>query len=41
MIGPPGSGKTMLSRLLSSIILPMTIDETLDATKVHSVLESE
>jgi magnesium chelatase family protein len=38
MIGPPGSGKTMLSRRLPSILPRMTIDEALEATKVHSVL---
>ncbi|MBP1709359.1 MAG: Mg chelatase, subunit ChlI [Deltaproteobacteria bacterium] len=38
MIGPPGSGKTMLSRRLPSILPPMTLDEALEATKVHSVL---
>ena len=32
MIGPPGSGKTMLSRRLPSILPPMTLDEALEAT---------
>ena len=38
MIGPPGSGKTMLSRRLPTIIPSMTLEEALETTKVHSVL---
>ena len=38
MIGPPGAGKTMLARRLPSILPPMTIEESLETTKVHSVV---
>lgn len=37
MIGAIGSGKTMLSRLLPTIMPPMSIDEALETTKIHSV----
>ncbi|HBG71538.1 MAG: magnesium chelatase [Bacteroidetes bacterium GWF2_43_63] len=37
MIGPPGSGKTMLARRLSTILPPMSLDEALETTKIHSV----
>ena len=37
MIGAPGSGKTMLARRLPSIMPPMTLEEALEATKIHSV----
>ena len=37
MLGPPGSGKTMLARRLPGILPPMTLDEAVDATRVHSV----
>ncbi len=37
MIGPPGSGKTMISRRLPTILPDMTLDEALEATRVHSV----
>ncbi len=37
MIGPPGSGKTMLSRRLPSILPPMTFEEALETTRIHSV----
>ncbi len=37
MIGPPGSGKTMLSRRLPTILPDMGLEEALEATRVHSV----
>ncbi len=36
-IGPPGSGKTMLARRLPSILPPLTLNEALETTKIHSV----
>ena len=37
MIGPPGSGKTMLARRMPSILPPMSMEEALETTKIHSV----
>lgn len=37
MIGPPGSGKTMLARRLLTILPEMTIDEALEVTKLYSI----
>lgn len=37
LIGPPGSGKTMLSKRLPSILPPMSLKEALETTKIHSV----
>ncbi|MBA2626388.1 MAG: YifB family Mg chelatase-like AAA ATPase [Gemmatimonadales bacterium] len=37
LVGPPGAGKTMLARRLPTILPPMTLDESLETTKVHSV----
>jgi magnesium chelatase family protein len=37
MVGPPGSGKTMLARRIPGILPPMTLEEALETTKIHSV----
>ncbi len=37
MVGPPGSGKTMLARRLPTILPDLSIDEALETTKIHSV----
>ena len=37
MIGSPGSGKTMIARRMPSILPPMTLQESLESTKIHSV----
>src|SRR3989441_6197922 len=37
MIGPPGSGKTMLARRLPTILPKISLDEALETTKIHSV----
>lgn len=37
LIGPPGSGKTMLAKRLSSILPPLSVAESLETTKIHSV----
>lgn len=37
LIGPPGSGKTMLARRMPGLLPPMTLDESLQVTKIHSV----
>lgn len=37
MIGPPGSGKTLMARCIPSILPSMTFDEALETTRIHSV----
>lgn len=37
MIGPPGAGKTMLARRLAGILPPLSFDESIEATTIHSV----
>lgn len=37
LIGPPGSGKTMLAKRLPSILPPLSLNEALETTKIHSV----
>jgi len=38
MVGPPGAGKTMLAQRIASILPPMTFEESLETTKIHSVM---
>lgn len=37
MVGPPGAGKSMMSKCFPSILPPLTLDEALETTKIHSV----
>lgn len=38
MIGPPGTGKSMLAKRLPSILPPLTLEEALETTKIHSIV---
>lgn len=38
MVGPPGSGKTLLARRLPTILPPLRLEEALETTKIHSIL---
>jgi magnesium chelatase family protein len=38
LIGPPGTGKSMLARRLTTILPPLTLEESLETTKIHSIV---
>ena len=38
LMGPPGTGKSMLSKRIPSILPPLTLDEALETTKIHSIV---
>src|SRR5687767_220993 len=37
LVGPPGSGKTMLAKRIVSILPPLSFEEALEVTKIHSI----
>ena len=39
MVGPPGSGKTLLARAMPAILPAMTIEEALDVTQIYSIAD--